>query len=262
MKVIFAYSRLIIVILFTLSVFLLVMPMLVMADAPQWAPYGGPKVPTEPSVHHTEVIDPIGDTYGGGDIQHDITSFSAYFTRNDLILRICFVDPISPPNSGQPNSVAGYIDIDADQNAETGIISHVDEFSPYITGLGVDYIVDFFDYSSATGDTIVINHLWEEVGRASVIFSSSCITVSVPLAILGEDNGAVNTATVIGTVPEPTDACPNGGFIESSVYGEQAAIVGGEIVGEHFTEILLPWLALAGVIAVGGILLVRRKAKA
>ncbi|MFC1904505.1 hypothetical protein ACFLXT_01890 [Chloroflexota bacterium] len=39
-------------------------------------------------------------------------------------------------------------------------------------------------------------------------------------------------------------------------------IVGGTITEEHWSEILIPWLALAGVILVGSVLFVRRKTKA
>ena len=80
-------------------------------------------------------------------------------------------------------------------------------FSIY-SGLGVDYYVDLFLYSSATGDTPVLDDTGAEVGRAPVSFTSNSFTVRVPLALIGRDDGIVDTATVLGTILEPTDACP------------------------------------------------------
>ena len=182
-----------------------------------WDPYTGPKEPASPSSHHTDVADPIGDTFGTGAVQHDITSFSAYYTATELIISVTFAGTISPGDSGQPDAVVGYIDFDTDQDPTTGGLSSVDGNSPYTTGLGVDYFVDLFDYNSATGDTPVLDDTGTEVGRAPVSFTSNSFTVRVPLALIGGDNGIVDTATVLGTRPEATDACPNGGYITSSV---------------------------------------------
>ncbi len=181
-----------------------------------WGPYTGPKEPALPSSHHTDIADPIGDTYGTGAVQHDITSFSAYYTATELIISVTFAGTISPGDSGQPDAVVGYIDFDTDQDPTTGMTSNVDGNSPYTTGLGVDYFVDLFDYSSATGDTSVYDDTLTEVGRAPVSFTSNSFTVRVPLALLGGDDGIMNTATVLGTLPEATDACPNGDYIASS----------------------------------------------
>ena len=181
-----------------------------------WDPYTGPKEPASPTLHHTDVADPIGDTFGTGAVQHDITSFSAYYTTTELIVSVTFAGTIAPGDSGQPNAVVGFIDFDTDQDSTTGILSNVDFYSPYTTGLGVDYCVDLFLYSSATGDTSVLDDTGAEVGKAPVSFTSNSFTVRVPLALIGGDDGIVDTATVLGTILEPTDACPNGGYITSS----------------------------------------------
>ena len=80
-------------------------------------------------MHHTDVADPIGDTFGTGAVQHDITS--AYYTTTELIVSVTFAGTIAPGNSGQPNAVVGLIDFDTDQDSTTGILSSVDFYSPY-----------------------------------------------------------------------------------------------------------------------------------
>ena len=179
-----------------------------------WDSYTGSKDTSPPSSHHITIADQTGDTYGTGAVQHDITSFSAYYTAAELIVSITFAGTISPSDSGQPDAVVGFIDFDTDQNPTTGTISSVDVFSPYTTGLGVDYFVNL-NYNSSTGD-IPVFHTLTEVGRAPVSFTSDSFTVRIPLALIGGDDGIVDTATVLGTIPEPTDACPNGGYITSS----------------------------------------------
>ena len=203
-----------------LSLVIMAVPMAGMVQAAGWGPYTGPKESTLPRSHGTTTTDPTGDTYNGG--QHDITSFSAYYTATELIITVEFAGTISPRDSGLPNAVFGFIDFDTDQNPATGMSSNVDTWSPYTTGLGVDYFVYLSGYVSATGDTPVSDDTGTEVGRAPVSFTSNSFTVTVPLSLIGGDDGIVDTATVLGTPGEPTDACPNGGYITSSpaAYGE------------------------------------------
>ncbi|HEY3130293.1 MAG TPA: hypothetical protein VGL91_12610 [Acidobacteriota bacterium] len=163
----------------------------------------------------SDVVDPTGDTFGTGQVQIDITFFSAHVEGSDLVLRVNFAGPVTPGDSGQPNAVVGYIDLDVDQNAATGTESHVDVFSPFKAKLGIEYSVFLFNYSSATKDTPLIDTNFNTLGRVPVTFTSNSLTVRVPLSLI-KDDGIVNTAIVLGTVPEPTDIAPNGGFITSS----------------------------------------------
>jgi hypothetical protein len=203
-----------------LSLVIMAVPMAGTVQAAGWGPYTGPKEPAFPRSQGTTTTDPTGDTYGIGAVQHDITSFSAYYTATELMVTVEFAGTISPSDSGLPNAIFGYIDFDTDQNPATGMMSNVDAWSPYTTGLGVDYFVDLGGYSSATGDTPMLDDTWTEVGRAPVSFTSNSFTVTVPLSLIGGDDGIVDTATVLGTYYEPTDACPNGGYITSSPAGQ------------------------------------------
>ena len=55
------------------------------------------------------------------------------------------------------------------------------------------------------------------VGNAIIIFRSgtvsSAFTVTVPLSLIGGDDGYVNAAAVIGNLTNPTDCVPNGVYL-------------------------------------------------
>ena len=55
------------------------------------------------------------------------------------------------------------------------------------------------------------------VGYAQITFSpgtiSSAFTVTVPLSLLGGDDGYVNTAAFMFNTTGPTDSVPNGGYL-------------------------------------------------
>jgi hypothetical protein len=203
---------------FALCFFLAALAMFWAASAEcAWQPYSGAKSPQlKGHALTTAISDPVGDTFGAGPVQIDIVSFSATSTTSTLIIRVDFNGPVSLPDSGQPNALSGFIDFDTDQIPATGAISHVDIYSPYSSNLGVDYYVDLNGYSSATQDAGVYDSGDNLVGRAPVSFTSNSLTVRVPLALIGNSNAIVNTATVVGTPDEATDAAPNGDFIISS----------------------------------------------
>jgi hypothetical protein len=164
------------------------------------------------------VADPQGDTFGFLSPQLDISQLSACHTRTQLRIRVDFFTPISPGDSSNANAVGGYIDLDTDQDSATGAFSHVDMFSPYTSGLGVDYYVDVFGFDSASGTMPLF--LDDEfggfiVGFVPASFGPTSFTVSIPLDLINDD-GVVNLATVLGTFFEPTDAAPNGGSVDSS----------------------------------------------
>ncbi len=161
------------------------------------------------------VADPTGDTLGSGPVQIDITSFSVDAVGEDLVLGITFADAISPPDSSEANAVDGFIDLDTDQDGSTGDVPWTDTLSDPTTGMGNEYYVDFFTYSADDGAADVVNDLTEEVaGRAPVVFTATSLTVTIPLAMIGDD-GAVDAATIIGTADEPTDKAPNQGSVAS-----------------------------------------------
>ncbi len=161
--------------------------------------------------------DPESDTFGSGATQIDINGFSADFDDTELMIALTFAGAISAPDSGQANAVVGYVDIDADQNGLTGNGPWTDFLTgSNATGLGNEYYVDLFSYAAADGAVDVYDdNTGVMTGRAPVSFTSNSLSVQIPLSLLGGDDGAVNTAAVVGTVTEVTDKVPNAGYLAS-----------------------------------------------
>lgn len=158
------------------------------------------------------VIDPVGDTFGTGTVQLDITSINATYTNTALTFTVNFAGQVFAPSLNNARSVVGFIDIDADRNPLTGVESATAFFGPPpAPDLGVEYGIDlsveadnpgFVDiFDAASGTTI---------GTAPISFGAMSFSVTVPLSLLGGSNGLVNYAAIFGTFDEPTDKAPNG----------------------------------------------------
>ncbi|RMH22040.1 MAG: hypothetical protein D6696_04240 [Acidobacteria bacterium] len=162
-------------------------------------------------------LDPTGDTFGSG-TPIDVTSLSADLVGDMVEIVVTFADAISPPDSGAANAVDGFIDIDADQDGATGDVPWVDFLTGNATtGMGNEFYVDLFSYDSADGAADVVDDPDELVtGRAPVSFTSNSMTVQIPLTLLGDDDGELDVATILGTEAEPTDVAPNAGSVSSA----------------------------------------------
>lgn len=170
-----------------------------------------------PHFARDSVDDPTGDTFGGMGAQIDITSLSADVVNANLVISVTFAGAISPSDSGQPNALVGFIDIDADQNGATGDITWTDFLTGQnTTGMGNEFYVDLFSYSSSDGSVDVVDDPMEQVvGRAPVGFTGNSVSVTIPLGLLGDDGGT-DVAAVLGPVESPTDIAPNQGSVSST----------------------------------------------
>ncbi len=194
------------------------------------------------------LADPALDTFNFFEgLVHDIVELAAESDETNLNIRVSFSDTISPCEQsdladicdGDENpidAVAGFIDLDLDQNASTGLVSFTEPNSPYSSRLGAELCVDFFRYNTAAGG-VEIYRVEEEqyvlLARVPVEFGPYDLSFSIPLSLL-EDDGQVNLAAVFGTTfPQllslgPTDAVPNGGFLQSAASAQQATAVAAQ----------------------------------
>ena len=158
--------------------------------------------------------DPIGDTFGAAVTQIDISELTANVVGNNLVISVSFTGPISAPDSGDANAVDGLIDIDTDQDGETGAVPFVDVLTGNpTTGMGDEFHVDLFGFNGVDSTVdLVDDRAGGGVSSVPFAISGNSLTVTIPLADL-EDDGAVNVAAVMGTVVEPTDVAPNQGSV-------------------------------------------------
>lgn len=137
----------------------------------------------------TTVSDPVGDTFGSGAVQHDVVELTAEFTSSDLIIEIVFAAPISPGDSGDSDALVGAVDLDTDQSSETGGDPVTEVFCPESSGLGVEFTLDLFSFSSATGEAELRDDSGL-VGTVPVVFASDSLTATIPLALLADDGSS------------------------------------------------------------------------
>jgi hypothetical protein len=159
-----------------------------------------------------------------GAVQHDILSVTSTVTATDLIFQVAFGVPVSAPSAFAANSVSGYIDFDIDQDDATGLsIAH----GPTSAIPGTDFFVDLFSEQFSPGlANIVSAGSFLTVGQSPVTFAANSFNVTVPLSLIGGDNGALDYRVVLGTFTEPTDEVLGASRIEpSNVVPEAGCLV-------------------------------------
>jgi len=169
--------------------------------------------------------DAIGDTIGMGVVQHDITEFNSTTSAGVVTLEMVFNGTISPPGSGNPDEVVGFLEIDRDSSALTGLPPISNIFCPAVPDMGMDFLIDLGSYNDVN-DTLLLMLVDEfhttlfPVGLVDANFGSNSFTVDIPLDMLSvygvlDEEGIINFSTVVGTVAEPTDCAPDSVYLSS-----------------------------------------------
>jgi len=164
-------------------------------------------------VDRESLSDPIGDTFGSLSPQHDITEFRVERSGGNMVVTLTFNGTIAPGDPPVTASLVGYVEFDADQDPNTGFAGTADGFCPTTSGLGIDFFLDLFSYDAATGTSPLYDENGSLVSDVATIFTSNSVMLTFPYASMGSANGVVDAVTVIGTVPEPTDCAPDGGYL-------------------------------------------------
>jgi hypothetical protein len=155
--------------------------------------------------------DPAGDTLGTGTFSaraHDVLSLHGDFKRDSLIVTLTFVAPVAPASLLAPNSVGGFVELDADDNVATGDPPFSNVFGAS-ANLGIDYVIDLFATTSTTAE--VVATATEQTAIVPASFSGSSVVLRVPMSALGSDDGNFGVVGVIGTFDRATDVFPNSG---------------------------------------------------
>lgn len=164
------------------------------------------------------VLDPVPDTFGVGP---DLREVSAASDSANLTVTLVFNGPVSPPDGAEPNPLAGMIDIDLDQDPATGAFLPFDGLlSPAErAGIGPEFRVNLDTYNSAAHSAAIEEAASSVyVGEAPVLFNGNVVTVTVPLVLMGGDDGRVNIAVLVRAPIEPvaSDIAPNRGHVSTS----------------------------------------------
>jgi hypothetical protein len=153
--------------------------------------------------------DPVGDTFDSGP---DLTGLTAEITSGALVLGLTFDGQLDR------DALEGFIDIDADENGNTGVVPWTDSLQDQeTTGMGNELYVDLFSFDIVDSAVDVVEEATQAVvARARVDFTSHSLTVTIPLVLMGDD-GRVNVAAVVLADDVPSDVVPNQGSVKSTV---------------------------------------------
>jgi hypothetical protein len=178
------------------------------------------------------LIDPTGDAVDimsvGTMVNYDITSIKTSRSSTALTLSITF-DSTTPPTIPAPGAfvgpgdLAGFITLDTDEDATTGLPSANSFFCPSspLSASGVDFFIFlFFRNTAGNYDIYKTTPGFTDVGDATPTLAGNVLTISVPLSALGGDDGITYLSSVQGDDVGPTDCIPD----------EGAAVVTGKAI--------------------------------
>ncbi len=176
----------------------------------QWGAERGPNGVAEGTVL-SPVMDPEGDAMavlGAAPPLLDIDTLDVRYSATDLNFSMTFFNSILPPSSGSLDALVGVIEFDVDQDMLTGIPSLQNAFSPpfAMLGSGIEYVIDLFSEVAQPGFVNITDMNGLLQGTIPVTYTDNSISGAIPLSLLGNDDGLVDFAGVIGTVTQPTDA--------------------------------------------------------
>jgi len=160
------------------------------------------------------IVDSVGDTYGAPEdpSQPDITTLAAAHDSDALTIVIKFAGA---------TGTGGYVDLDVDQNPNTGGLAQVDAYRPDpggSSGLGAEFTIDLFN------NLLVDVMNGGIVDYARSVRHENTVTIRIPLRELPGSTGQVNLATVVGDDYGPTDIAPNEGHLTMGAPSVSAAM--------------------------------------
>ena len=174
------------------------------------------------------VTDPVGDMFGSGPITWDLTALTAARDSDAVTVGLELSRDIVSPLGGDTTAMVGFVDLDVDQDATTGGDGVVNEFrlDGGSSGLGVDYVLQLRHFD--TDSTFVVTS-WDGavVGHVKPEFDGRRVTVRIPRAMLGDDDGFLNAAAIVGNVGHPTDFVPNAGHLTLGGGSAETAVARG-----------------------------------
>ncbi len=149
--------------------------------------------------------DDAGDTYGVLDPQHDMLNTRVLLAATCITFEVAFADPVSPPSQFGADLVAGYLELDLDQDASTGAESNVTRFGNEPSGLGVEYFIDLSSELFDPGYVELVDAATvTAMARLPILFGSHSFSLTIPLDQLNHDDGAMNFGIIVGNLTAPT----------------------------------------------------------
>lgn len=155
--------------------------------------------------------DPVNDRIAGdaGIGAPDIVRVSGSYDADALTIVLTFESAVVPWSANQLNSLDGFVDLDVDENAATGIPAAADEFGGR-AGMGAEYYLSLRDVGGT--QVTLVNVGSKQFTGVPALFEGRSVTIRVPRPALADDDGRLRMAVVAGHPATPaTDFAPNEG---------------------------------------------------
>lgn len=168
------------------------------------------------------VVDPSGDQFGTDSIQPDLVKMTVTRDTGGITVDLDFAANVQSPFVDPNYGIVGFLDFDTDQDSTTGIETATDALrATGSTGMGEEFFVDFLN-PAADSTVFVLDTLGSQTGSVRPVFSGKRVSFRIPRSMLGNDDGFMNVAAIIGSVLEPTDLAPNSGHLKVGGTGSVA----------------------------------------
>ena len=173
--------------------------------------------------------DPAGDTLPttrtGQPRAHDLLAIRGLYVADSVIVTLRFAGPVGPP--GQPNALFGYLQIDSDEDAQTGTTPASNYFGGN-SRIGVDFTVYLDD---ATASTVPLGAV-----RIPISFAGDSVVIRIPLARLNNDDGNFRLALALASLNRRTDFAPNdGNFVARRPAARSSSVAASDTSGRPFS---------------------------
>jgi hypothetical protein len=128
-----------------------------------------------------------------------------------LVVELTFSTPVLPWSAQATGSVDGFVDIDLDQNSETGVPGAAGEFGGSAP-LGAEYYLSLRDLQA--GSSVSLVRVSDYTFRpVPATWRGNVLRVTIPRVLLQNDDGALRLSAVVGHPQDPaTDFAPSAGY--------------------------------------------------
>jgi hypothetical protein len=167
------------------------------------------------------VNDPAGDQFGTDSVRPDLVKLTVTRDAGGIDVVLDFAANAISLLTDTIHGVGGLVDFDVDQDSTTGLVTWTDIFGGS-SGMGEEYYLQFLDYQL---DSTVSVHDSNGTLTGSVrpVFSGKRVSFRILKTMLGNDDGFMNVAVVVGNNIGPTDLAPDTGHLKVGGTGAVAA---------------------------------------
>jgi hypothetical protein len=164
------------------------------------------------------VSDLGGDAITGAFATYDILSIDALFTATDVTFTVNLSSNPLAPSAAVASGIYGFIDIDIDNNALTGVTSNIDILAPPFgnTGLGMEYSLKLSTEASHAGFVDLFDPIFSITTTAPITYGVNMFSIKAPLIQLGNDDGLLSYSVAVGDSANITDQAVDAGGLAAT----------------------------------------------